>query len=358
MKPSFALLLSLAFWLVESSFPFNSTSAQVTPPELQVIPPSTEHPEGMKEIVSEDTVIYLPNVEYAKYGDRRLKLNILMPVNQGEAPPRPLILYIKGGGWRRRNWNKLIPPQLAYFAHRDNRYVVAMVEHRHSMEAKAPAQVQDVKAAIRFMRANAEEYNIDPERIGIWGGSSGGHLASMIGTSDGVAEFLTEDNQSQPSSVKAVVNFYGPTDFTQMNKYPTQMDHDAEDSPESQVIGGPIQDPKYRELVQMYNPITYISKDKELPPFLIVHGDQDGKVPFNQSVLLYTALRDAGQDVTFYKIKGADHGKGVWTPRVLNLVYDFFEQHLNNGSDSRRLENNAARIRMLKRNNKGAKPQL
>ena len=328
MKTSFSLLLSLACCLVASLLQFNPASAQVTPVGSQVVPPSTEHPEGMREIASEDTAIYLPNVEYAKYGDRSLKLNILMPVSQDKVSPRPLILYIKGGGWRSQDWDSFISPKLAYFTHKENKYVVATVEHRHSMEAKAPAQVQDVKAAIRFMRANAEKYNIAPEKIGIWGGSSGGHLAALVGTSDGVAEFMTEDNQSQPSSVKAVVDFYGPTDFTQMNKYPTRIDHDAEDSPESQVIGGPIQDLKYRELVQMYNPITYISKDKKLPPFLIVHGDQDGSVPFNQSVLLYTALRDAGQDVTFYKIKGADHGRSIWTPRVLNLVYDFFDRHL------------------------------
>ena len=352
MKPSFSLLLSLTFCLVGISLVCNPASAQVTPGKSSVVPPSTENPEGMKEIPREDAVIYLPNVEYAKYGERLLKLNILMPFSEDEVSPRPLILYVKGGGWRSPDWNSLIPPQLAYFTHKENRYVVATVEHRPSMEAKAPAQVQDVKAAIRFLRANAEKYNIDPERIGIWGGSSGGHLAALVGTSDGVTEFMTEDNQSQSSSVKAVVDFYGPTDFTQMNKYPTQIDHDAEDSPESEVIGGPIRDPKYRELVQMYNPITYISEDKKLPPFLIVHGDRDAAVPFNQSVLLYTALRDAGQDVTFYKIKGAEHGKGIWTPRVLNIVYDFFDKHLKRRSDSQRTENNAARIRMRRRNNK------
>jgi acetyl esterase/lipase len=290
-----------------------------------VVPPSQEHPDGMKEIDSEDAAIYLPDVEYAKYGNRSLKLNILMPARPGKVPPRPLIIFIKGSAWLPQNLDSLIP-QLAYFAHEG--YVVANVEHRHSKEAKAPAQVQDVKAAIRFMRANAEKYNINPQRIGIWGDSSGGHLAALVGTSDGVAFFMTEDNQLQSSSVQAVVNFYGPTDFTQMNKYPTQIDHDAEDSPESLVIGGPIQDPKYRTLVQAYNPITYISKDKQLPPFLLVHGDRDAAVPFNQSVLLYTALRDTGQDVTFYKIKGADHGGRIWTPVVLNIVLDFFDKHL------------------------------
>ena len=97
MKQSFSLLLSLACCLVRSSLQFNPASAQVTPARLQVVPPSQEHPDGMKEIASEDAAIYLPNVEYAKYGARSLKLNILMPFGQDEVPPRPLILYIKGG---------------------------------------------------------------------------------------------------------------------------------------------------------------------------------------------------------------------------------------------------------------------
>lgn len=292
------------------------------------VPPSNEHPEGMKEIESEDDTYlasYIPGIPYAKYGDKTLSLSMLMPARAKEGTPLPVIMYVQGSRWLEQDLYLHIP-QLSDFANEG--YVIASVEYRHSLVAKIPAQIQDVKAAIRFMRANANEYNIDPERIGIWGGSSGGHMAALVGTSEGVEEFMTEDNRCQSSSVKAVVDFYGPTIFTQMSKYPSAIDHDAEDSPESLVIGGPIQDPKYRKLVQQYNPIAYISEDKQLPPFLIVHGDKDPYVPFNQSVLLYNALRDAGQQVEFYKVKGAGHGVRFWTPKVLKIVHDFFNEYL------------------------------
>jgi acetyl esterase/lipase len=215
---------------------------------------------------------------------------------------------------------------LADFAHRG--YVVAGVEYRPSTEAQAPAQVQDVKAAIRYLRAHAARFNIDPAKVGIWGDSSGGHLAALVGTSDGVAAFAVGENLEQPATVQAVVDFYGPTDFRKMNDYPTRMDHDAESSPESSVVGGPIQDEAVTERVQAYNPITYVDEGTPLPPFLIMHGDKDVLVPFNQSVLLYTALRDAGHEVTFYKIKGADHGVRFWTPAVLEIVHAFFDRNL------------------------------
>lgn len=301
------------------------------------IPASTEHPEGMLVIESEaDTyvAIYLPDVVYANHEGRDLKVQIVMPEDRSglksdstanEAPTHPLIVFIQGSAWLPQNVYAALP-QLSDFAHRG--YVVASVEYRPSTEAKAPAQLQDVKTAIRFLRANAEQFNIDPNRVGIWGDSSGGHLASLVGVSDGVAAFLTQTYSDQSSAVRAVVNFYGPTNFREMNSYPTRIDHDAPDSPESRVIGGPIQDPAFADEVAAYNPISYISSEKELPPFLIMHGDEDGLVPFNQSVLLFEALRDAGQDVTFYKVKGAGHGNRFWTPAVMEVVHRFFDLHL------------------------------
>lgn len=297
------------------------------------VPASTEYPEGMLEIESEAddyVAIYLPDIEYASPGGRALKMQILMPEDRGgepatDAPAYPLIVFVQGSAWLPQGVYAAIP-QLSDFAHQG--YVVASVAYRPSTEAKAPAQVQDVKTAIRFLRENAERFNIDPSRIGIWGDSSGGHMASMVGTSDGVDDFLTDDYIGHSSAVQAVVNFYGPTDFRKMNSFPTRIDHDAPDSPESMVIGGPIQDPVFADKVAAYNPITYISPEKTLPPFLILHGDQDGLVPFNQSVLLFESLRDAGQEVTFYKVKGAGHGNRFWTPGVLEIVHTFFDRQL------------------------------
>ena len=300
------------------------------------VPASNEQPAGMLEIDGQDdqyAATLRTNVEYAKYGDRRLHLHLLIPRggrprnSRRETPAlRPAIVYIQGSAWMAQNIDSAIP-QLADFAHRG--YVVASVEYRHSGEAKAPAQLQDVKAAIRFLRANSRRYRIDSKRMGVWGDSSGGHLAALVGTSNGVEEFVTDDNSDESSAVQAVVDFYGPTDFTKMNDFPSRIDHDSINSPESRVIGGLIQAPEMKTKVQAYNPITYISRDRKLPPFLILHGDRDALVPFNQSVLLFEALRDAKQDVTFYKVKDAGHGDRFWTPKVLQIVHDFFDKHLN-----------------------------
>jgi len=291
------------------------------------IPASAEHPKGMVEVIADKqtyAVNYIPNIAYANTENRQLTLSLLQP-RQESTDPRPVIVFIQGGAWRNQNMHQAIP-QLIDFARHG--YVVASIEHRTSSEAVAPAQVQDIKSAIRFLRKNAEKYQIDPNRLGIMGDSSGGHLATMVGVTDGVSDFDSQDNLAFSSAVKAVVDLYGPTDFLQMHKYPSRIDHNAEDSPESLVVGGPIQDPKYRHLVDLYNPLTYITKDKKLPPFLIIHGDIDPLVPFNQSVLLYGKLRDTGHTVTFQKVKGAGHGPGIWTQGIMDQIQDFFDQYL------------------------------
>ena len=194
--------------------------------------------------------------------------------------------------------------------------------------AKAPAQLVDMKAAIRFLRANADSYNLDPARVAIWGTSSGGHMASLVGLTAENQAFTNEVHSAESDAVRAVVNFFGPTDFRRMNDYPSVIDHDAPTSPESVVVGGPIQDPRYRDKVNAYNPMTYVDASRRAPPFLIMHGDRDALVPFNQSVLLYEALRDAGQVVGFYKVAGAGHGDRFFTPSTLAVVTAFLKKHL------------------------------
>jgi len=283
------------------------------------VPPDHTAPEGMQVVFGDKSdrysAEYLPDIEYARYGDRALRLQVLQPRAAG---PFPLLLYVQGSAWRPQNLYGGLP-QLADFAHRG--FVVASVEYRHTLEAIFPTQVQDVKTALRYLRANAARYKIDPARIAIWGDSSGGHTAVMVGVSEGVAEFDTPHFPAESSGVRAVVDFYGPTDLLQMSKFPSVVDHDDPNSPESFLVGGPLQENP--EKASQANPITYISKEKTLPPFLIMHGDRDALVPFNQSVLLYEALKAAGQNATFYKVKGAGHGDGFWTPEVLDLVSKF-----------------------------------
>ena len=148
----------------------------------------------------------------------------------------------------------------------------------------------------------------------------------MLGTTGDVAEFEVGENlDSIQVRVQAVVDYFGPTDFLQMDaqRLPDGLVHDAPDSPESQLVGGPIQEHKDR--VAQANPITYVSKDD--PPFLIIHGDRDKLVPYQQSVLLNKALEEVGVSVTFYKVEGGGHG---WfrDPKVPELTKAFLEQHL------------------------------
>ena len=174
-----------------------------------------------------------------------------------------------------------------------NGYAVASVDYRLSGEALAPAQIQDVKAAVRWLRANASKYNLDPQKFAAFGQSAGGNLVALLGTSCGAAalEGAELGNADQSSCVQAVVDWFGPTDFLQMDQQfagtSCPATHDAADSPESLVVGAPIQ--TVPDKVQLVNPITYVTADA--PAFLIQHGTADCNVPPQQSQLLYDALK-------------------------------------------------------------------
>ena len=291
------------------------------------IPPATDRPEGIIEveaIFDGYSVSYLNDVVYANYGERNLAVNILLPgIETSET--FPLIMFVQGSAWLPQNVYRSLPV-LVDLAR--SGYVVASVEYRHSREALAPAQVQDVKSAIRFMRANANQYNINSAKVAVMGSSSGGHLAALVGTSVGEDTFLTRDNPDESSNVQAVVDFFGPTDFRRMDDYPSQIKHDDVRSPESLVVGGAIQEAEQEAAVIAYNPITYIQAEKDIPPFLIVHGDIDGLVPFNQSVLLYEALKEANKEVIFYRVNGAGHGPGIFSMDMMKKVKIFLDEHL------------------------------
>jgi len=256
---------------------------------------------------------------YARKSGRDLMLDIYWPKNLVD--PLPTIAWIHGGIWLKgsREWSPLHML--------DNGYVVASISYRFSNEAIFPAQIEDCKAAIRWLRVHATEYHIRPDRIGVWGESAGGHLVALLGTSGNVKELEGKgENLEYSSRVQAVCDFFGPTDFLQMDKHAppnAELIHDAPDSPESLLIGVAIQDNP--EKVARANPITYVSKDD--PPFLIVHGNLDELVPVHQSQLLYEALKKSGVEVDFHIVEGAGHG---WDerPEVDRMVIQFFDKHL------------------------------
>jgi acetyl esterase/lipase len=256
----------------------------------------------------------LTDLEFAAPKGKPLLLDLFLPI--GVEKPPPIIVWLHGGGWRIGD-RKLGPDFHTFFAERG--YAMASIEYRLSGEAIFPAQIHDVKAAIRWIRCHAGEYGLDPERIGLWGSSAGGHLAALAGTtSSGVLEDFELGCAEFSSEVQAVVDGYGPTDFLQMDTYshsenisrdpetarlnPPQL-HVSMDSPESQLLGAPIQSVPH--LVREANPISYVSNTA--PPFLIMHGLSDSAVPAHQSELLYDALIAKGNDATLCLIEGLGH---------------------------------------------------
>ena len=281
------------------------------PPMIRMAPPRLP-----------DDVELIGDVECGKGGERVLKLNLIRPKNPPKEP-MPVVVFIFGGAFHVGTRNTGIR-HLSHFAQRG--YVGAAIEYRYSQDARFPAQIEDCKCAIRFLRAKAKEYHLDPDRIGVWGPSAGGYLAALLGTTGDVKDLEGSGGWPKFSSrVQAVVDFYGPIDFLKLNAPGITLDHDAELSPESMLIGGAIQQNK--DKVARANPLTYVSQDD--PPFLILHGENDQIIPLNQSQLLADALEKVGVEHTFIPVKGAGHDTPVFYSRTnLDLVDAFFDRHL------------------------------
>ena len=260
------------------------------------------------------------DLAYVAGGHGRQKLDLYLPQ---AGTNLPLLINIHGGAFRAGSKDQGVP--LEYL---NQGYAIASINYRLSQHAVFPAQIEDCKAAVRWLRAHASEYRLDPSRFAAWGSSAGGHLAAMLGTTGDTQAFEVGADRDQSSRVQAVVDYFGPTDFLQMDAHrlPNGMRHDPADSPESQLIGGAIQE--NRDKAAKANPITYVTTNT--PPFLICHGDRDPLVPLNQSQLLTAALKEAGVPVTFYTVKGAGHG-GFGDPKVPELTREFLAKYLKPG---------------------------
>ncbi len=267
------------------------------------------------------------DIQYVTGGDESQRLDLYLPAKE-IGKPLPLIVWVHGGGWKGGNKNGC--PAIGYVA---RGYAAASVEYRFSQKAVFPAQIQDCQAAIRWLRANSKKYNIDPDRIGVWGGSAGGHLVSLLGTSGGKKAFpVVGGNEDQSDRVQAVCNFYGPANFN------TVMQQAADDKnvknifkfntpsdPYSCLIGANLGED--RQKGDAVSPAHYVSSDN--PPFLILHGTRDALVPFAQSAELASALQAKGVPVFFQKLPGAGHGGPVFgKPAISDLIQRFFDKYL------------------------------
>ncbi len=254
------------------------------------------------------------NIEYARAGNLSLKMDLYLPAGpEGETP---VILSIHGGGWHSGSKEASPGTDFAQYG-----YAVAAINYRLIGQGTFPANIQDCKAAVRWLRANGGGYGLDTRRIGVWGASAGGHLAALLGTSGGVAELEGDlGNAGYSSRVQAVVDYFGPTDLSKWR--PTVDPAVNTDLSESRMMGFDVV--RYPERAARGNPITYISKDT--PEFFIAHGRSDPLVPVTQSELLHAALCKAGVPSRLRIIPGAGHS--VLGLKLDDEVRAFFDRCL------------------------------
>lgn len=257
-------------------------------------------------------------------GFRPAVVDIYVPSTPG---PHPLVLYIHGGGWIAghtrhsgafSDWPKVLASLAA------EGFTVASLEYRLSGEARFPAQLQDANAALRFLRAHAAQYRIDPRRVGVWGGSAGGHLAALTAVT--CRNVTLDPAAAGDGCVQAAVTWYGVYDFAGMSATP---DGNAAGA---KLLGcdGPCPVEKNR----LVSPVSYI--DAKDPPFLLIHGDEDKTVPVDQSHLGEAALKAAGVPVQAFYIPGVDHSFIGRTPaethaasmKAINATFDFLHARL------------------------------
>jgi len=262
------------------------------------------------------------------------RLDIYLPATgQG---PFPVVISIAGSAWFSGN-SKSRAYQIASSLVSQG-YAVVAINHRSSRKAIFPAQVNDVKGAIRFVRANSNKYQLDTSFLGIMGDSSGGHLSAFAGTSGGINDFTiggktisiegsVGGNLKESSRVDVVVDWYGPTTFQKMDSCGSRFRHDAAESPESTLIGGAIQE--NNDLCALANPITYIDKDD--PVMLIIHGDADDIVPHCQSILFSRALSAKGVKHELIIVpKGVHGGDITWQDANVEKMIAFFNDARRN----------------------------
>lgn len=265
--------------------------------------------------LAQGDVTFEKDVEYANPDNQHLQMNIARPKGDG---PFPAVMCIHGGGFRagtRDGYDGLIRK----FAERG--YVAATITYRLAPKYPFPAAIFDVKAGIRWLRANAGKYHIDTERIGVTGGSAGGHLAQFLGVTAGVKMFEgDEGNPEQSSRVACVVNFYGPSDFTK--SYGKSVDA-AEVLP--LFLGGNLEQERQKHIAA--SPLYWVTPDAA--PTLCVHGTKDKYVAYEQAVWIVDKLLNAGVEAELVTMQGAGHGFGGKDAEAADAaMFAYFDRHL------------------------------
>lgn len=259
------------------------------------------------------SVRVIRNLAYCQPANDSQSLDLYLPTKSNG--PTPLIIFIHGGAWVQGDKGEAreISLLLAQYG-----FATASINYRFSQQALFPAQIEDCRAAVRWLRSHAQEYGIDPDRFGVWGVSAGGHLASLLGTS---GDTIKDENLK----VQAVCDWCGPSDLVTVASQAgsrNKLDLVTEKGPVGRLLGGPTR--QKEALAKEASPVTYINSGD--PPFLIVHGDIDDLVPFAQAEEFCDKLKAAGVAVEFVRVRGAGHN--LFSEEQVRRLIDFFKQEL------------------------------
>jgi len=267
----------------------------------------------------------MKDIAYVANGHAQQKLDLYLPLKPGG----PLLVYIHGGGWRggtKKNAQGL--PMLGLG------YAVASVEYRFSQDAVFPAQIEDCKGAIRWLRAHAAENGFDGKHIGVMGDSAGGHLTALLAATGDTHDFDKGENLDQSSAIQCGIDFYGPTDFPAFEPpSPTPaVQRSGPDSLLTQLFGGEMSD--HMDLAKKASPVTWVNKDTA--PLFILHGTKDPLVPVSQSKEMEEKLKAANVEVMLDVIEGAGHGgKEFFADGRAERMVEFLNKHLHPGTDGK-----------------------
>lgn len=289
------------------------------------------------EVTSKTQIRAISGLVYSqpisRQGSKMLKMNLIYPDNRDTKILHPAIIYFPGGGFKTSNLDGLIMVRVALAK---AGFVVASAEYRGIPEPY-PALIEDAKAAIRYLRAHAAEFDIDPNRIGVIGDSAGGYVAQMIAVTGDKPEMDKGNNSDQSSTVQAVATLYGISNLTNIGEgysEDMQLIHKSPLAPESLILNGishrsqvegNIMD-SYDRAIEA-SPVGHIRKG--LPPFLVMHGSKDNIVSPHQSEQLYNELKAVDNDVTYIIIEGGGHGDAPWhQEEVINRIVGWFKEHL------------------------------
>lgn len=273
---------------------------------------------------------YWLDIDYVGDGIIGHRLDIHLPQEKKES--YPVVVCIYGSAWFSNSSKAVTFKEGIGQVLLKNGFAVVSINHRSSNDGLFPAQIHDVKAAIRFIRANASQFSLDTSFVGVTGWSSGGHLSAFAGTTNKIKNYTVQgklvniegdlgSHLAESSHVDAVVDWFGPTNFLTMDACGSSFSHDAIKSPESSLIGGAIQEHVLECAIA--NPMSYVNK--ETPPFLIFHGDKDPLVPDCQSKELYQVLQDKEVESSFVSIKNGAHGPGVLIAKYFTKMILFFK---------------------------------